>query len=32
MAERILIVEDEDTLRESLTRVFLREGFEGGLQ
>ena len=28
MAERILIVEDEDTLRESLTRVFLREGFD----
>ncbi len=28
MAERILIVEDEDTLRESLCRVFEREGYE----
>ncbi|WP_051184759.1 sigma-54-dependent transcriptional regulator [Desulfatiglans anilini] len=28
MAETILIVEDEDTLRESLTRVFEREGYE----
>ncbi|MBI5640537.1 MAG: sigma-54-dependent Fis family transcriptional regulator [Nitrospirae bacterium] len=28
MAERLLIVEDEETLRESLKRVFLREGFE----
>lgn len=28
MAEKILIVEDEDTLRESLTRVFEREGYE----
>jgi two-component system response regulator AtoC len=28
MAGRILIVEDEDTLRESLKRVFLREGYE----
>lgn len=27
MAERILIVEDEETLRESLMRVFIREGF-----
>jgi DNA-binding NtrC family response regulator len=28
MAERLLIVEDEDTLRESLKRVFVREGYE----
>ena len=28
MAERLLIVEDEDTLRESLKRVFAREGYE----
>jgi two-component system, NtrC family, response regulator AtoC len=28
MAERLLIVEDEDTLRESLKRVFLREGYD----
>lgn len=28
MAERILIVEDEETLAESLKRVFLREGYE----
>ncbi len=28
MSERLLIVEDEDTLRESLKRVFLREGFD----
>ena len=28
MSERILIVEDEDTLCESLQRVFRREGFE----
>jgi len=28
MAERLLIVEDEDTLRESLKRVFGREGYE----
>jgi two-component system, NtrC family, response regulator AtoC len=28
MDERILIIEDEDTLRESLTRVFTREGFQ----
>jgi DNA-binding NtrC family response regulator len=28
MAERILIVEDEATLRESLKRVFSREGYE----
>lgn len=28
MAERLLIVEDEETLRESLARVFLREGYE----
>lgn len=28
MAERILIVEDEDTLRDSLCRVFEREGYE----
>lgn len=28
MSERILIVEDEDTLRESLCRVFEREGYE----
>jgi DNA-binding NtrC family response regulator len=28
MAERLLIVEDEDTLCESLQRVFAREGYE----
>src|SRR5271169_6662753 len=28
MAERILIIEDEETLRESLKRVFLREEYE----
>ncbi|MFZ5997805.1 MAG: response regulator [Nitrospirota bacterium] len=28
MAERLLIVEDEDTLCESLRRVFTREGYE----
>jgi len=28
VAERLLIVEDEDTLRESLKRVFTREGYE----
>lgn len=28
MDERLLIVEDEDTLRESLTRVFTREGYQ----
>lgn len=28
MAERLLIVEDEETLRASLRRVFLREGYE----
>ena len=28
MDERLLIVEDEDTLRESLTRVFSREGYQ----
>ena len=28
MSERILLVEDETTLRESLKRVFLREGYE----
>ena len=28
MAERLLIVEDEDTFRESLKRVFLREGYD----
>ena len=28
MSERILIVEDEDTLCESLQRVFRREGYE----
>ena len=28
MAEKILIVEDEDTLCESLKRVFEREGYE----
>ncbi len=27
MAERLLIVEDEDTLCESLQRVFLRDGY-----
>lgn len=28
MAERLLIVEDEDTLCESLRRVFVRDGYE----
>ncbi|MBI5603850.1 MAG: sigma-54-dependent Fis family transcriptional regulator [Deltaproteobacteria bacterium] len=28
MSERLLIVEDESTLRESLKRVFIREGYE----
>ncbi len=28
MAERLLIVEDEDTLCQSLQRVFIREGYE----
>ena len=28
MAEKLLIVEDEETLRESLKRVFVREGYE----
>ncbi|MFH0788533.1 MAG: response regulator, partial [Pseudomonadota bacterium] len=28
MDERILIIEDEDTLRDSLKRVFQREGFQ----
>ena len=28
MAERLLIVEDEDTLCESLKRVFTRDGYE----
>ena len=28
MAEKLLIVEDEDTLRESLKRVFIRDGYE----
>ncbi|OGW29126.1 MAG: Fis family transcriptional regulator, partial [Nitrospirae bacterium GWC2_42_7] len=28
MPERLLIVEDEQTLRESLKRVFMREGYE----
>jgi DNA-binding NtrC family response regulator len=28
MAERLLIIEDEDTLCESLKRVFLRDGYE----
>lgn len=28
MAEKLLIVEDEDTLRESLKRVFMRDGYE----
>jgi DNA-binding NtrC family response regulator len=28
MSERLLIVEDEDTLRESLGRVFTREGYQ----
>jgi len=28
MSERLLIIEDEETLRESLKRVFLREGYE----
>ena len=28
MAERLLIVEDEETLRDSLKRVFLREGYD----
>ncbi len=28
MAERLLIVEDEDTLCQSLQRVFIKEGYE----
>lgn len=28
MGERLLIVDDEDALRESLKRVFLRDGYE----
>jgi DNA-binding NtrC family response regulator len=28
MAERLLIIEDEDTLCQSLQRVFIREGYE----
>jgi len=28
VAERLLIVEDEETLRESLKRVFIREGYD----
>lgn len=28
MAEKLLLVEDEDTLRDSLKRVFLRDGYE----
>jgi DNA-binding NtrC family response regulator len=28
MSEKLLIVEDEDTLRESLKRVFVRDGYE----
>ncbi|MBU1566087.1 MAG: sigma-54 dependent transcriptional regulator [Proteobacteria bacterium] len=28
MNEKILIIEDEDTLRDSLTRVFTREGYQ----
>jgi DNA-binding response OmpR family regulator len=28
MAEKLLLVEDEDTLRESLKRVFIRDGYE----
>lgn len=28
MAERLLIVEDEDTLCQSLQRVFMKEGYE----
>ncbi len=28
MAEKLLIVEDEETLRESLKRVFLHEGYD----
>lgn len=28
MAERLLIVEDEETLSESLKRVFMREGYD----
>ncbi|MFZ6006160.1 MAG: response regulator, partial [Nitrospirota bacterium] len=28
MSERILIVEDEETLSSSLRRVFLRDGYE----
>jgi len=28
MAEKLLIVEDEDTLRDSLKRVFIRNGYE----
>jgi DNA-binding NtrC family response regulator len=31
MAERLLIVEDEDTLCESLQRVFQREGYEADI-
>ena len=31
MPERILIVEDEDTLCESLQRVFRREGYEADI-
>jgi len=31
MPERILIVEDEDTLCESLQRVFKREGYEADI-
>jgi DNA-binding NtrC family response regulator len=31
MSERILIVEDEDTLCESLQRVFRREGYEADI-
>ncbi|MFN3480997.1 MAG: hypothetical protein ACK415_11525 [Thermodesulfovibrionales bacterium] len=28
MPERLLIVEDEETLSESLKRVFMRDGYE----
>ena len=28
MTERLLIVEDEDTLCQSLKRVFMKEGYE----
>ena len=28
MADKLLLVEDEDTLRESLSRVFVRDGYE----